>query len=96
MPIDKETTNANSPDAQTVADYHRNADTDQRVESIHHTLGNTRLQAAFGDHDHKDGYGTPLLDGVSFTGSRSLNTASILGQVLDALETLGASDNTVA
>lgn len=96
MPVDKETVNTRSPDSETVSDYHRYADTDASVNSIHHTLGLTHMQAAFGDHNHRDGNGRALLDDVTFTGSRSLNTATVLKQIIDALVFLGASDNTVA
>lgn len=96
MPVDKETVNYRSPDSETVDDFHRFSDCDSTVNSKHHTLGLTHLQAAFGDHTHRDGNGNSLLDDVTFTGSRSLNTATVLKQVIDALVLLGASDNTVA
>lgn len=96
MPVDKETVNTRSPDSETVSDFHRFADTDSTALSIHHTLGLTHMQGAFGDHNHRDGNGRELLDDVTFTGSRSLNTATVLKQVIDALVLLGASDNTVA
>lgn len=95
MPVDKETTNERSPDAQTVIDFHRYADTDSSAPAIHHSLGGTRNQAAYGDHNHRDGNGRPLLDDVVFTLSRSANTAAVLKQVIDALVLLGATDNTV-
>lgn len=96
MPVDKETINTRSPDSETVTDFHRFADTDATANSIHHTLGLTHMQAAFGDHNHRDGNGNSLLGDITFTGSRSLNTATVLKQVIDALVLLGASDNTVA
>lgn len=96
MPVDKETINTRSPDSETVDDFHRYSDCDATVNSKHHTLGLTHLQSAFGDHNHRDGNGRELLDDVTFTGSRSLNTATVLKQVIDALVLLGASDNTVA
>lgn len=96
MPVDKETVDKRSPNSEIVEDFHRHADTDATANSIHHTLGLTHMQAAFGDHNHRDGNGRALLDDFNFTGSRSLNTATVLKQVIDALVALGASDNTVA
>ena len=96
MPVDKETVNTQSPDSQTVNDFHRFADTDSRTEAIHHTLGLTHAQAAFGDHNHRYGNGVPLLDGTTFTLSRSANLQAVLKQMIDALVLLGATDNTTA
>jgi len=95
MPVDKETTNLRSPDAETVNEFHRFSDVDSRAEAQHHSIGATHNQAASGDHNHRDGNGRPLLDDVTFTLSRSANTAAVLKQVIDALVLLGATDNTV-
>jgi len=96
MPIDKETTNAASPDRETVGDFHRYSDKDANTDSLHHSLGNRPTQAARGDHLHRDNNGLPLLDGVILTGSRSINTVDIVRQICEALGTLGASNNTTA
>lgn len=78
------------PDAQTVSDFHTNADTDVRKESIHHTLGPSPQQASPGDHRHDGGNSTLLLEGVTITGSKDGNTA--LSSVIEALVRLGAED----
>ncbi len=95
MPVDKETTNLRSPDAETVNEFHRFSDLDSRAEAQHHSIGGTHNQSAAGDHNHRDGNGRPLLDDVTFTLSRSANTAAVLKQIIDALVLLGATDNTV-
>lgn len=94
MPVDKETSSKKSPPAEDINDFHRYSDVDAKSESQHHTLGNRTTQAAKGDHTHRDGNGVPLLDGTTFTLSRSLNTASVIDQICDALELLGAVNNT--
>ena len=96
MPIDKETVNKHSPSSEVVTDFHRYSDADSRSEALHHTLGLSHAQGSWGDHNHRDGNGRFLLDDVTFSGSRSLNTATVLKQVIDALVLLGASDSTVA
>jgi hypothetical protein len=79
-----------------VNDFHRNSDVDTRRESQHHTLGNRPGNASPGDHIHDGQNGIALLDGVSFTLSRTANVASILDQICDALEKIGAVNNTTA
>ena len=91
MPIDKETVNKSSPDAQAVTEFHRYSDADTRSEAQHHTLGLTHNQGSWGDHNHRDGNGIPILDGVTLSGNVTTNTASVLKQVTDALGLLGAS-----
>lgn len=89
-------TNEKSPDARSVAQFHRYADTDARKEAIHHTLGTGANQSANGSHNHQGGDGVPLLSDTVFTGSRSANLQSVLKQVIDALVLLGATDATSA
>jgi len=96
MPVDKETTSKTSPPSEAVNDFHRNSDVDARKESQHHTLGNRPGNASPGDHVHDGQNGIALLDGVSFTLSRTANVASILDQICDALEKIGAVNNTTA
>lgn len=90
MPIDKETQNKRSPDRDVVNDWHRYSDKDSDTKAQHHTLGNGPNQAARGDHNHQDNNGLELLDGVTLSGNVTLNTASVLKQVTDALGKLGA------
>ena len=75
-----------------VHEFHRNADTD-KLGGIHHTIGDGRFQSASGEHDHRN-KGRPLLDDVTFTGSRGTNTALVMKQIIDALVLLGAHDQT--
>lgn len=96
MPTDKETTAKGSPPAETVNDFHRYSDVNARTESQHHTLGNRPTEAAKGDHTHDGTNGIALLDGITFTLSRTANVASILDQICDALERIGASNQTTA
>lgn len=80
--------------AKDVEIFHRNADTDGRKESIHHTLGPNPGQAASGDHTHNGADSEKLLRGVTLTGSRGGNVALL--SVIQALVKLGATDNTTA
>ena len=59
------------PDARKVEEFHANADTDTRVESLHHTLGPSPSQAAPGDHIHDGGTSAQLLVGSTISGSRA-------------------------
>ncbi len=81
-----------APDAQTVQEFHTNADTDVRTESIHHTLGQGPNQASPGDHLHDGGSSPLLLAGTTISGSRGGNVA--LQSVISALVRLGAIDST--
>jgi hypothetical protein len=84
----------NTMDARIVAQLHRNADTDTSKQAVHHTIGPAPDQVASGAHTH-DGVETrQLLSGISITGSRGGNIA--LASVIDALQALGAEDNTTA
>lgn len=81
-------------DPRVVQQIHKNADTDTGQTAIHHTLGPAPDQAASGTHTHDGNNSRQLLAGVSITGSRGGNVA--LASVIDALEALGATDNTTA
>ena len=82
-----------SPDTKTLEKFHRYASVTRR-DDYHHRLGNGDSDGAPGSHTHRDGNGQPLLSDVVFTLSRSLNTAAVLKQVIDALVLLGATDST--
>lgn len=83
-----------APSARVVSEFHTNADTDVRDSSIHHTLGPNPNQASPGDHNHRGGNSTLLLEGIVITGSRGGNVA--LASVINALVQLGAQDATTA
>jgi hypothetical protein len=59
------------PTAEEVDNFHTNADTDLRGESLHHTLGPNPTQAAAGDHNHDGGDSVLLLEGMTISGSRA-------------------------
>lgn len=78
--------------AEDVENFHKNADTDVRRESVHHTLGPRPTQAAGGDHNH-DGSNSPLiLSGLTIVGSRSTPSA-ILPSIIAGLVRLGMTDS---
>ena len=80
------------PDADSVREFHTNADTDVTPDSIHHTIGPGYNQAASGQHNH-DGSNSPfLLEGYTISGAKGGNTA--LASVIAALVKLGAADAT--
>lgn len=80
------------PDANTLREFHQNADTDSGSDAIHHTIGPGVNQAASGQHNH-DGNNSPfLLADITITGNKAGNTA--LASVIAALVRLGASDST--
>ena len=81
--------------AEQVEKLHKNADTDVRRESIHHTLGPGPVQAAPGNHRHDGSDSSLLLEGVTISGSRSSST-SILPSIIAALVKLGAIDQSTA
>lgn len=83
-----------SPDARAVQAFHRNSDLNSRPEAQHHSLGNGANESAFGNHNHDGQRGVPLLDGVTFTGSRTNNAADVINQICNALAQLGATNNT--
>lgn len=71
-----------------VSDIHRKADTDLRPESLHHTLGYTSRQALPGDGVRR------ALRGVKFTGATATYNQALLKQILGALKSMGADDQT--
>lgn len=84
---------AAKPSARDVEDFHTNADTNVRPESIHHTLGPSPSQSSPGDHNHKnDGKSVPLMEGETITGAKGGNTA--LASVIAVLVKYGAIDST--
>jgi hypothetical protein len=82
------------PTSDEVTKFHQNADTDTRLESIHHTVGPNSTQASPGDHRHRGGDSQLLLGDITLTGSRAGNIALL--SVIQALVALGATDNTTA
>lgn len=87
-------TNPLSPDAKTVDKLHRNDDLNKRNDAHHHTLGPGLYQAAGGRHNHQGGDSTLLFENVTITGSRSLNTADVINQIINALAAVGLVNNT--
>lgn len=86
------------PTAKEVADLHRNADTDRRPESIHHSLGRSHNQSAYGDHSHNGSDSNLLID--QLVGNFSQNLGTPQGQkdaiklIIQLLAQLGAVDAT--
>lgn len=89
-----DSTSSASPDKRAVNDFHRNDDLDSRTDAHHHSTGNGANQAAYGNHIHDGQRGLPLLDGVTFTGSRTNNTADLINQICNALANIGAVNST--
>jgi hypothetical protein len=85
-----------SPAQKAVIDFHRNDDVDAIPESHHHTLGTQRVNASPGNHVHDGITSIALLGSVTFTGSRTANTADIINQICNALTAVGATNNTSA
>lgn len=81
-------------DPRIVQQIHKNADTDSGKTAVHHTIGPAPDQVASGAHVHDGNESRQLLSGVTITGARGGNVA--LASVIDALEALGATDNTTA
>lgn len=81
-------------DPRVVAKIHQNADTDSSKTAVHHTIGPAPDQVASGAHTHDGSESRQLLAGINITGARGGNVA--LASVIDALEALGATDNTTA
>ena len=79
------------PDAKRVEEFHANADTDTRPESLHHTLGASPSQASPGDHMHDGGTSTQLLIGTTISGSRAADAWRL--SVNAILVKLGATDS---
>ena len=87
-------TTSRFPSAKEVDDFHTNADTDQRSESLHHTLGPGPSQASPGNHTHDGGTSSPLWEGGTISGSRGGNVA--LASVIALLVQKGAIDATTS
>lgn len=79
------------PDSQKVDDFHTNADTDTRPESLHHTVGPAPTQASPGDHSHDGGTSSLLLTGLTISGSRATDAYRL--SVNAILVRLGATDS---
>ena len=82
-----------SPTTRVVNLFHKNADTDARPESAHHTLGPGNAQASPGDHTHDGGNSKKILDGYALQGSKS-NFATVAPSLIAALKRLGMKDET--
>lgn len=82
-----------SPSTVVVLRFHKNADTDVRPESIHHTLGPQGSQASPGDHSHDAGTSKKLLKGYNLTGSKT-TPSTMWPSIIICLVRLGATDNT--
>lgn len=78
--------------AAEVSKLHKNADTDGKRTSIHHSLGPGVAQASPGNHSHDGGDSIQLLANVTITGAKGGNVA--LASVIAALVQLGATDAT--
>ena len=83
-------------DARKVSEFHRNDDVDSQPESHHHSLGTQRSQSSPGNHTHDGITSIAILGGVTFTGSRTSNSADIINQICNALVDVGAVNNTSA
>lgn len=81
------------PDAQTVLDFHTNADTDTKDTAIHHTLGVSPAQASPGNHRHDGGDSVLLLEGMTITGNKA-NPVTVFPSIIQALVRLGVRDAT--
>lgn len=79
------------PAAADVVKFHTNADTDVRVEAIHHTLGSSPHQSAAGSHTHNGQDSPLLLEGMVLTGVKG--TAAFDSSVAQLLVRLGVLDN---
>lgn len=93
-PYATKTQGLNVFDPRVIGQLHKNADTDTGKTAIHHTIGPAPDQVASGAHTHDGNETRQLLLGINITGARGGNVA--LASVIDALEALGATDNTTA
>ena len=84
-----------SPSSNVVTKFHKNADTDVRKESIHHTLGSRPSQASPGDHTHNGGDSKQILEGFTIVGSKS-SPSTMWPSIIACLVRLGAEDSTTA
>lgn len=89
--IDRSTSPA---DAIAVNKFHEKDDVDSSQTAHHHTIGLRQDQVSSGAHTHDGKNSRKILKGTSITGSRASGAALV--SVIDALEKLGATDNTVA
>lgn len=89
--IDRDTSPA---DALAVNKFHENDDVDSSQTAHHHTIGLRQDQVSSGAHTHDGKNSRKILKGTTITGSRASGAALV--SVIDALEKLGATDNTVA
>lgn len=88
-------TNPGSPSPRVVNEFHKYDDLNSKPEAHHHSIGRGAQEASPGNHNHDGVNSIALLDGITFTGSKSTQTASVLGQVIAALGALGAKDATL-
>lgn len=83
-----------SPSQDVVRRFHRNADTDIRTESMHHTLGPQPTQASPGDHKHDGGDSSLILAGFTLTGTKAGSPPTCIPSIIACLVRLGAKDST--
>lgn len=81
-------------DSRTINDFHKNSDVDSGPDAQHHTIGRGVNQAASGAHNHRDGNGAPILEGVILTGSKGGENLVLLTSIVSAMVALGADDQT--
>ena len=88
------------PTAKEVENFHRNSDINKRPESIHHSLGLSHNQAAYGDHQHDGSTGTLLFGSAGPNSTFNQNIGTDQGQkdatkqILTILASLGITDST--
>lgn len=82
------------PSAEEVSRFHTKADTDSRPQALHHTIGDGPNNAASGDHNHRDGNGAPILQGITISGSRGTDAWRL--SIEQALVAMGASTSSTA
>lgn len=83
-----------APEAREVNRFHTNSDVDKDGQSLHHTLGPNRGQAAPGDHRHRGDDSMLLFEGETITGSRTNGTA--VQSIIALLTQFGVTDSTTA
>lgn len=85
-------------DPHDVTGIHRNADSNQRTDAMHHTLGGRTTQASPGDHIHDGGTSAQLLtatiSGVITASPTAASVGAVVKQILTALAPLGITDAT--
>lgn len=90
----KQPTPQSAPAADAVDQFHTNADTDIRPESLHHTVGPGNTQSSPGNHTHDGGTSSLILSGFTISGSRGGNVAMV--SIIATLVRLGAVDQSSA